>query len=50
MSLWKVILLLNLTLGLGVNDIGEEIHSTPALSGGRIYVRTRGTVYCFGAK
>ena len=35
---------------LGVNDIGEEIHSTPALSGGRIYVRTRGTVYCFGAK
>jgi outer membrane protein assembly factor BamB len=35
---------------LGVNDIGEEIHSTPALGGGRIYVRTRGSVYCFGAK
>jgi len=35
---------------LGVNDLGEEIHSTPALSGGRIYVRTRGSVYCFGVK
>ena len=35
---------------LGVNDLGDEIHSTPALSGGRVYVRTRGAVYCFGAK
>lgn len=35
---------------LGVNDIGEEIHATPALSGGRIYVRTRSSVYCFGVK
>lgn len=35
---------------LGVNDIGEEIHATPALSGGRIYVRTRSAVYCFGVK
>jgi outer membrane protein assembly factor BamB len=35
---------------LGVNDIGEPIHATPALSGGRIYVRTRGALYCFGAK
>jgi outer membrane protein assembly factor BamB len=34
---------------LGVNDLGEEIHATPALAGGRIYVRTRGTLYCFGA-
>jgi hypothetical protein len=33
---------------LGVNDLGEEIHATPALSEGRIYVRTRGTLYCFG--
>ena len=33
---------------LGVNDLGDEIHATPALSGGRIYVRTRGTLYCFG--
>jgi outer membrane protein assembly factor BamB len=34
---------------LGVNDIGEEIYATPALSGGRIYVRTRGALYCFAA-
>jgi outer membrane protein assembly factor BamB len=35
---------------LGVNDLNEEIHSTPALSGGRIYIRTRTALYCFGAK
>jgi outer membrane protein assembly factor BamB len=35
---------------LGVNDLGEEVHATPALSGGRIYVRTKTAVYCFGAK
>jgi outer membrane protein assembly factor BamB len=34
---------------LGVNDLGEEINATPALSGGRLYVRTRGMLYCFGA-
>jgi outer membrane protein assembly factor BamB len=33
---------------LAVNDLGEEIRATPALSNGRIYVRTRGAVYCFG--
>jgi outer membrane protein assembly factor BamB len=35
---------------LGVNDLGDEIRSTPALSGGRVYVRTRAAVYCFGVK
>jgi outer membrane protein assembly factor BamB len=35
---------------LGVNDLGEEIHATPALAGGRIYVRTRSTLYSFGAR
>jgi outer membrane protein assembly factor BamB len=34
---------------LGVNDLGEEIHATPALTDGRIYVRTRGLLYAFGA-
>jgi outer membrane protein assembly factor BamB len=34
---------------LGVNDLGDEIHATPALSGGRIYVRTAKAIYCFGA-
>jgi outer membrane protein assembly factor BamB len=35
---------------LGVNDLGEEIHSTPALHEGRLYVRTRSSVYCFGVR
>lgn len=35
---------------LGVNDVGDEIRSTPALSSGRLYVRTRAAVYCFGVK
>jgi outer membrane protein assembly factor BamB len=35
---------------LRVNDIGEPIHATPALSGGRIYVRTRSAIYCFGTR
>ena len=35
---------------LGVNDMGEEVHATPALSEGRIYVRTRSAIYCFAAK
>jgi len=34
---------------LAVNDMGDEVHATPALSDGRIYVRTRGSLYCFGA-
>jgi outer membrane protein assembly factor BamB len=33
---------------LQVNDLGEEIHATPALSDGRIYVRTHSSLYCFG--
>ncbi|HXW06150.1 MAG TPA: PQQ-binding-like beta-propeller repeat protein [Vicinamibacterales bacterium] len=33
---------------LEVNDIGEEIHATPALAGGRVFVRTRSSMYCFG--
>jgi outer membrane protein assembly factor BamB len=35
---------------LGVNDVGEELHATPALSDGRVYVRTRSAIYCFAAK
>jgi outer membrane protein assembly factor BamB len=34
---------------LGVNELGEEISATPALSEGRLYVRTRGALYCFSA-
>jgi outer membrane protein assembly factor BamB len=32
---------------LAVNDLGDEISATPALSDGRLYVRTHGTLYCF---
>ncbi len=35
---------------LGVNKLGEAIRATPALSGGRIYVRTDKALYCFGAQ
>jgi outer membrane protein assembly factor BamB len=34
---------------LAVNDLGEEAFATPALSGGRIFVRTNAALYCFGA-
>jgi len=35
---------------LVVNDLAEEVHSTPALGGGRLYVRTHGAIYCFGVQ
>lgn len=28
--------------------LGESCHATPAIAGGRIYLRTHGTLYCFG--
>ncbi len=31
-----------------VNDLDDLIYATPAISDGRIYVRTRGALYCFG--
>jgi hypothetical protein len=31
-----------------VNDLQDDIYATPAISGGRIYVRTRTMLYCFG--
>ena len=33
---------------LVVNDLQDDIYATPAISGGRMYIRTRGTLYCFG--
>ena len=33
-----------------VNDLQEDIYATPALVDGRIYLRTRGTLYCFGTR
>ncbi len=34
---------------LAVNDLGDLIYATPAIDDGRIYIRTRGALYCFGA-
>ena len=36
---WKV---------LKVIDLGEECYATPAIASGRIYIRTRNTLFCFG--
>jgi outer membrane protein assembly factor BamB len=35
---------------IAVNDMQEDIYATPALLDGRIYLRTRTTLYCFGSK
>ena len=32
-----------------VNDLGEGLFATPALSEGKIFLRTAEAVYCFGA-
>ena len=34
---------------IGLNDLGEEIHATPAVAGDRLLVRTRGSLYAFAA-
>lgn len=34
---------------LSVSDLNDEIRATPALDRGRIYLRTRSSLYCFGA-
>jgi outer membrane protein assembly factor BamB len=33
---------------LSSSDFGENVFATPAITGGRIYVRTTGHLYCFG--
>lgn len=33
---------------LSVGALGDEVFATPALAGGRIYLRTRSALYCFG--
>ena len=35
---------------LHVADFEESIYATPAIDGGRIYLRTAGALYCFGVK
>jgi len=35
---------------LAINDFDEECYATPAIAGGRIYLRTRSALYCFAGK
>ncbi|MNG32975.1 hypothetical protein D3C84_1191110 [compost metagenome] len=35
---------------LTVNDFDEEIVATPAIADGRVYLRTKSTLYCFGIR
>jgi outer membrane protein assembly factor BamB len=35
---------------LSVADLGEGIQATPAISGGRLYIRTAKALYCFGGQ
>jgi hypothetical protein len=34
---------------VSVADLADEVVATPALADGRVYLRTRGALYCFGA-
>jgi outer membrane protein assembly factor BamB len=33
---------------VGVNALGDEVFATPAIADGRIYLRTKSTLYAFG--
>jgi outer membrane protein assembly factor BamB len=35
---------------LALTDLGEECYATPAIAGGRIYVRSQNTLYCFSQR
>jgi outer membrane protein assembly factor BamB len=35
---------------LATNDLNDSCHATPAIAGGKIYLRTQNTLYCFGAR
>ncbi len=34
---------------LAVNPLGDEVFATPAIADGKIYVRTKSTLYAFAA-
>ena len=35
---------------LKINDLGDGCKGTPAIAGGKLFIRTYGTLYCFAAK
>jgi outer membrane protein assembly factor BamB len=34
---------------LSTGELDDEVYATPAIAGGRIFIRTRGALYCFGS-
>ena len=34
---------------LSTGELGDEVFATPAIAGGRVFIRTRGALYCFGS-
>jgi hypothetical protein len=34
---------------LAINDLGDLAYATPAIAGGRLYIRTASALYCFGS-
>jgi outer membrane protein assembly factor BamB len=34
---------------LSTGELDDEVYATPAIAGGRLFVRTRGALYCFGS-
>ena len=34
---------------LSTGELGDEVYATPAIADGRIFIRTRGALYCFGS-
>jgi outer membrane protein assembly factor BamB len=35
---------------LAVNELGEEVYATPAIAGGRLYIRTQSALSCFASE
>jgi outer membrane protein assembly factor BamB len=34
---------------LSTGEMDDEVYATPAIADGRIFIRTRGALYCFGS-
>ncbi|MBX9600171.1 MAG: PQQ-binding-like beta-propeller repeat protein [Bryobacteraceae bacterium] len=33
-----------------INDLGQEVESSPAIAGGRLFIRTKNGLWCFGSR
>jgi outer membrane protein assembly factor BamB len=34
---------------LSTGEMDDEVYATPAIADGRVFIRTRGALYCFGS-